>query len=136
MGKNNVFRRLILSQFLRYVFLAGLATLVDWSAFALGIYRLNLHYLPSVILAFSLGSFFNFILNKYLNFKNSYKKLHLQFGAFLTVALIGLLPTIALMYLLIDFLLLPQLLSRIITTGIVLFYSFFGHKYITFGLLK
>lgn len=122
--------------FIFYIVFAGIATIIDWASFAFSTYSMNLHYILSVIISFTLGSITNFSLNKYFNFKNKYKKISIQFILFLLVAIIGLIITILLMYLFVDVLLINKLISRIITTGIVLFYSFLGHKFITFRILK
>ena len=122
--------------FFLYIFLGGLATLLDWGSFAIGVYILDLHYVLSVIVSFCVGAISNFSLNKYFNFKDDYKKVHYQFFAYLLVALVGLFITILLMYIFIDLLFMEKIISRILTSGIVFIYSFLGHKFFTFNLSK
>jgi len=122
--------------FFLYLIFGGLATLIDWSSFALATYSAGLSYLISVIISFSLGSITNFYLNKRLNFKNEYKKWYYQFIVYLIIALLGLSITLVLMWLLVDNLFIEKMFARIITTAIVLIYNFLGHKYITFRILK
>lgn len=122
--------------FLIYLIMGGLATIVDWGAFAIFAYAFNWHYTISVTLSFTLGSMTNFSLNKYFNFKNKYKKVHYQFLVYLLVAIIGLGITISIMFLCINFSEISKMVARIIATAIVLIYNFLGHKYITFNLMK
>lgn len=122
--------------FFMYVLFGGLATIVDWSIFALGIYSFGMHYTLAVTISFSFGSITNFILNKYLNFQNKYKKVHLQFLLYLVIALIGLALTLLFMWLMIDSMAIGELTARVITTAIVLIYNFLGHKFVTFRLLR
>jgi putative flippase GtrA len=119
-----------------YVLFGGLATIVDWSVFALGIYSFGMHYALAVTISFSFGSITNFTLNKYLNFQNKYKKVHLQFLLYLVIALIGLALTILFMWLMIDGMAIGEFTARVITTAIVLIYNFLGHKFVTFRLLR
>ena len=123
-------------QFLAYLLFGGIATIVDWGTYWLFLYSLGLHYSLAVTFSFMLGSLTNFSLNKYLNFKNRYKKLHNQFVLYLLIAIIGLLFTILLMWICIELLSIDEFLARVIATAITLIYNFLGHKFITFNLLK
>ena len=126
---DNIFYALLL-----YMIFGGIATIIDWGSFALTHYSLGWHYSLSVLLSFSLGSITNFTLNKYLNFKNKSKRILLQSAIYLSIAMLVLIITLCFMAIFIDILNLPVMIARIITTAIVLFYNFLGHKYITFKL--
>ena len=122
--------------FFIYLLFGGVATIIDWSAFAFGTYSLGMNYVLAVTISFSLGSITNFTLNKYLNFKNRYKRVHIQFLLYLVIAVIGLVFTIFFMWIMIEGMLIDKFLARVITTAIVLVYNFLGHKYVTFKLLR
>ncbi|OGJ15883.1 hypothetical protein A3K73_01835 [Candidatus Pacearchaeota archaeon RBG_13_36_9] len=119
-----------------YLVFGGFATIIDWGVYYLSLYSLGIHYSLSVTLSFIFGSITNFLLNKYLNFNNQYKKLHNQFILYLLIAIGGLIFTIVLMWFLIEVCLVDKFLARVIATAITLVYNFLGHKYITFNLLK
>ena len=146
MKKKNIMKKFKISKsvfqvffsriFLLYLLCGGLATIVDWGVYSIGIYIIKINYVYSVTFSFLLGSITNFSLNKYLNFKNKYKKLHYQFLVYLIIAIPGLLLTILLMWMMIDVLLMNLFLSRIITTGVVLIYNYLGHRYLTFNILR
>jgi|SRR3989344_2429739 len=122
--------------FFIYVVLGGLATIVDWGSYALGIYYFEWYYVLAVTISFVLGSITNFLLNKYLNFKNEYKKIHFQFLIYMTIAMIGLAITVFLMWLFIEIIGINKFISRVITTAITLIYNFLGHRFITFRLFR
>lgn len=122
--------------FFLYLIYGGLATVVDWGVFALSVYGLGIHYALSVTLSFTAGSITNFSLNKYFNFKNNYKKVHVQFMAYLIVAIIGLVVTLGFMWFFIELLRMNDFIARIITTALVLIYNYLGHKHFTFRFFK
>lgn len=122
--------------FFVYILFGGLATIVDWGSYALGIYYFKWHYVLAVTFAFILGSLVNFTLNKYLNFKNEYKKVHYQFMIYMIIATIGLTITILLMWFFIEVIGIDKFISRVITTAITLIYNFLGHRFITFRLFR
>ncbi len=122
--------------FFLYLIFAGVATLFDWSTFYASVYALGYHYLLGTIFGFLIGSAINFSLNKYLNFKNKYQIIKNQFALFLVVAAVGLTLSLLIMLFFVGFIHINKMVSRIITTGIVLMYNFLGHKYLTFKILK
>lgn len=122
--------------FFLYVLFAGTATLFDWGSFYLFVYFLSYHYLVGTFLGFLIGSVVNFSLNKYFNFKNKYRIVGNQFSLFLVVAGLGLAISLLIMWFFVDFVHLNKMLARVVTTGLVLIYSFLGHKYLTFRILR
>jgi putative flippase GtrA len=122
--------------FFTYIIFGGLATIFVWGIFYLSTYTFEYNYLLSTLLGFSVGSIVNFSLNKYINFKNRYQKIKYQFALFLVIAIIGLGISFFIMWNFVGVLHFDKMISRILTTGIVLIYNFLGHKYITFRLLK
>ena len=125
-GRNN------LTLFYYYVIFAGIATLVDLSL----LYSLtefgNVWYFHSAIIGYSAGMIVNYVLNKYFNFKNYSKRIVSQFGIFTAVAMVGLGLNQLIIYLLVEFADVWYMAAKIIAIGIVMFWSFFGHKQLTF----
>jgi len=122
--------------FFSYIVCGGIATLFDWSTFYLLNLKLHFNYLIAVSLSFTVGSIINYTLNKYYTFNNKHKNILLQFTVYLTGALSGLCITWILMIFFIKYLYYQPMLSRIIITGIMLFYNYLYHKTITFGKIK
>jgi len=103
MGKNQVVHRsTIFSSFIvaklksnyvyfvRYIFLAGIATIVDFIVLYSLTEYMHVWYFISSALAYFSGMITNFTLNKIFNFANRSKKIVQQFSIFATVALVGL----------------------------------------------
>lgn len=122
--------------FLCYVLCGGLATIFDWGSFYVASYLLKWHYVLAVILSFSLGTLVNYISNKFITFHNFYKNIPLQFGVFLVGAGSALLLTALMMLLLVEYFHYSKMGARILVTGIMLFYNFNFHRYLTFGRLR
>ena len=120
-------------QFAFFVVMGGTATGVDWLSF----YSLNVlggfSYLFAVILSFSLGAIVNYLLNKFITFKDQTRQIITQIGVFSLICLVSLICSVLLMYALIEWVRLRPMLARIVTTGIMLFFNFIVHKSITFN---
>src|SRR4030042_1809862 len=125
---NKLTKIFVSRSFMLYLVFGGFATIIDWGVYYLALYSLGIHYSLSVTLSFIFGSITNFLLNKYLNFNNQYKKLHNQFILYLLIAIGGLIFTIVLMWFLIEVCLVDKFLARVIATAITLVYNFLGHK--------
>lgn len=122
--------------FIGYVFFAGIAALVDLGLLFSLTEFIGFHYLISAALSYTCGMITNYSLNKVFTFKNKNKKIVQQFGLFVFVALIGLGLNQLILWLLVEFVGLWYMLAKLISISIVMFWNFYGHKKITFGLIK
>jgi putative flippase GtrA len=122
--------------FVKYIIFAGIATIVDLGLLYLLTTYLVIHYLVSAIFSYFCGMITNYSLNKYLTFRNKNKRYIAQFGIFAVVALIGLGLNELILYIFTEFFELWYVYSKIISIGIVMIWSFFGHKHLTFSLLE
>lgn len=127
-------RNLIL--FIRYNIFAGFSTLLDLILIYVLTEFFNIWYMYSVTIGYIVGVSTNYILNKYLTFKNKSRKIVLQFGLFVTIALIGLLLNQIIIYLLVEFIGMWYMLAKIIAVVIVMFWNFSRHKKWTFKIFK
>lgn len=119
-----------------YVVFAGIATLVDLGLLYFLTAFIGFHYLISAALSYTCGMITNYSLNKTLNFKNKSKKIARQFGLFAFVALIGLALNQLILWFLVEFADLFYMYAKLISIVIVMLWSFYGHKKLTFRLLK
>ncbi len=122
--------------FVGYVLFAGFATLVDLTLLYSLTEFFHLWYLHSAVFAYFMGMVTNYLLNKYLNFKNRSKQIVMQFGLFAIVALVGLGINQFLLYSLVEFAKLWYILAKFIAIVIVMFWSFYGHKKLTFNIFR
>lgn len=119
-----------------YVIFAGIATLVDLGFLYFLTTFIGIHYLISGAISYTCGMITNYSLNKTFNFKNKSKKIVRQFGLFVFVALIGLGFNQLILWLLVEFANLFYMYAKLISIVIVMLWSFYGHKKLTFGVLK
>lgn len=117
-------------QFFRYLFVGGIATVVDWGVLFALTELLQLHHLISAIFAFAAGLATNFLLSKLLVFRANEARTN-ALGEFLGYALIGIIGlgiTELIMYLFTDGLSLYYMLSKAIATVVVLVWNYVARK--------
>ena len=116
-------------QFFRYAFVGGIATVVDWSVQYVCTV-LWTHYLVAAALAFVCGLVVNYFLSKLFVFNSQKARMGAaaEFISYGVIGLIGLGITMGLMFLLTDLAGLYFMLSKVITTFIVLFWNYLARK--------
>jgi putative flippase GtrA len=144
-------KRSTFHQFIGYLFCGTTAMLSDLASFALLTNIFGVYYLISNIFSSSIGITVNFTLNKYLNFKNKSKKVAQQFGIFILVSLSSMVLNTTLLWIFVTFFnnlisevlgffylyfIPPVIFAKMLSIAIVMFWSFFWHKRITFNVLK
>jgi putative flippase GtrA len=122
--------------FCYYVCCGGIATIFDWGSFYIASYTLQLNYITAVLISFIIGSTINYSTNKIFTFNNNYNNISLQFAVFLVGSISALILTFIQMIIFVEYLHIDRMVSRILVTGIMLFYNFEFHKVYTFGKLK
>jgi putative flippase GtrA len=122
--------------FIGYIICAGIATIFDFGLLYILTEFIKIHYISSATISYMLGMATNFILNKYFNFKNKSKKILKQSLLFLLIALIGLGLNNLILWYLVEFIELWYMTAKAISICIVMLWSFYGHKKITFEVIK
>lgn len=126
--------RLIVRQFVQYVFVGGLAFVVDFSALYLLADKAGLHYLVAASIAFLLGLTTNYLLCVWWIFHHrSIRDKRLEFLIFGVIGLLGLALTNVLMFVLTDLLQFHYLLSKAGATAVILFLNFSLRRWILFS---
>ncbi|NLD59837.1 MAG: GtrA family protein [Clostridiales bacterium] len=121
-------------QFLRYAFVGGAAALAD-AGVLWGLERMGPNYLVAAVFGFFAGLAVNFALSKALVFRYEAPRAG-ALGEFLgygAIGGVGLLLTLGLMYFLTEFLGLHFMLSKAVSTAIVLLWNFAGRKYLLYS---
>ena len=113
--------------FIKYCIVGASGTFVDLTSLYIFVEHLHLPLLLAVTLSFLLAVINNFILNKIWTFKNKSKNYRKLFIKFLIVSVIGLLLTLLCMHILVNQLEIWYMLSKLITSGIVLTWNFLAH---------
>ena len=125
-----------ISLFKNYVFFAGIATVADFTTLYIFTEIFEFHYLISGLFGYIVGMSINFSLNKYYNFKNESERIRLQFSIFMGVALVGLLLNQIILYILVDITEMWYIHAKFFSVSLVMLWSFWGHKKVTFNYLK
>ena len=117
-------------QFFRYIFVGGIATIIDWGVLFLLTDIAHLYHLISAIISFFAGLFTNFLLSKLLVFKASEARVNttLEFVGYAIIGAIGLGMTELIIFLFTDCLNLHYMLSKVIATIVVLAWNYIARK--------
>jgi putative flippase GtrA len=118
--------------FILYVVFAGIATVVDLGLLFILTEFAKIWYLFSSIISSIMGMVTNYSLNKYYNFRDRRRDIVRQFGVFASVAIVGIFLNQLILFILVEFAGLWYMFARMIAIVVVMFWSFFGHKKITF----
>jgi len=117
-------------QFFRYIFVGGIATIVDWAILFYATEFGGLHYILSAVLSFFGGLATNFVLSKLLVFSASEARtgMFMEFVGYALIGAVGLGLTVLIMYVLTEMLSVYYMLSKVIATFVVLFWNFIARK--------
>lgn len=116
-------------QFIRYVFVGGIATAIDWSTLYV-LEHCRVHYLISAAAAYLAGLTVNYILSKRVVFNAQVSKCGrvAEFSLYALIGLIGLGMTLGLMYVLTDVCGLYYMISKVIATLVVLMWNYLARR--------
>ena len=118
-----------LLQFLRYCFVGGVATIVDWGVLYIA-EKMGLHYLLAAVAGFVFGLACNYALSKFMVFNGETAVVDAkkEFLGYAVIGIIGLGITLVLMFVMTDLLGLYFMISKVIATVLVLIWNFMARK--------
>lgn len=117
-------------QFFRYIFVGGIATVVDWGALFLLTECAQIYHLTSAVFAFIAGLITNFILSKLLVFKASEARVNgvFEFVSYAMIGAVGLGITELIIVLFTNGLKIHYMISKAIATAVVLVWNYMARK--------
>jgi len=118
----------IISQIFKFGLVGGIAFLIDYSVLYILTEFCHIHYLISTIISFSISVIFNYILSIKWVFDVTKKQTSKEFLAFIILSIIGLIINAILMYLFVDIINIHYMISKLISTIIVMIYNFITRK--------
>ncbi|MBS1198668.1 MAG: GtrA family protein [Proteobacteria bacterium] len=121
----------LLRQFIRF---AGVGCMSAIGHYGLLILLVQVVHTDAVLASAAgalLGAVINYLLNYHFTFQSS-KKHHESIAKFVVVAAVGLGLNTLFMWIMVSLLGLHYLLSQVVTTGLVLIWSFVGNRFWTF----
>ena len=136
-----------LVQFLRSIFVGGLATLVDWAIYSLLIFIVRMNPIPAACISFVFGLIVNYYLTQIWVFSYTPTSMAKSFTTFTIIGLVGLGLNFLLFWIDDQFRILEHLLrisnqdyinllKKIVVTFIVYIWNFFARKYFIFRETK
>ncbi|MBO6296308.1 MAG: GtrA family protein [Prevotella sp.] len=124
------FRNLIL-----YGIIGCCSSGLDFVLYTIFVQIFGLYYILSNCISVLCGITTSFILNRNINFRVK-DKTEKRFAIFLTVGLCGMLASNIILYLCIDVLNIDNIVSKLLSIVLVVFFQFILNKYITFKPTK
>jgi putative flippase GtrA len=119
-------------QLLAYVFAGGITAVAHY-ALLIGLVELgHVDPVPATLAGFVLGAIVSYSLNRWLTFDATHSHAQATWR-FALIAACGFVLTGVLMHLFVGKLGLPYLPMQLVTTGIVMVFSFLGHKFFSFA---
>lgn len=116
-----------------YLVVGGLATLVEWAAFWVFSSLLHIQYLLATALAFILSTFANWAFGRLLVFKDpGGQSLLRELGSIYLASVVGLLLNLGIMYVLVEFISLPEMIAKMTATVLVFAYNYLVRKLVIY----
>lgn len=117
-------------QFFRYIFVGGIATVVDWSVLFLLTEVANVYHLVSAIFAFVAGLITNFLLSKPFVFKANEARVKplMEFVSYAVIGVVGLGITELIMFIFTNCWGIHYMVSKAIATVVVLIWNYIARK--------
>ena len=121
-------------QVFRYLFVGGIATIVDWGVLFVLTDVFHIYHLISAIIAFVAGLVTNFFLSKCFVFKANEARVNpvMEFISYAVIGVIGLGITEGIMYLFTNCWNVHYMISKIIATVIVLAWNYAARRLIIY----
>ncbi len=122
-----------LSRIVKYALVGGTAALFEWIIFATLTFALDVYFLISASISFIFATFVNYKIGVKLLFRSGFihsenKEIYLTYLA----SAIGLLLNLAILYFLVENLLMHPMPSKMLSTGIVFLWNFGARAYFIF----
>ncbi|MDP7477111.1 MAG: GtrA family protein [Candidatus Peribacteraceae bacterium] len=119
------------NQFIRYFFVGGSAAVVDLFAFTFCLKYFSMHYALAAFIGYMLGLAWNHFLCVTWVFESKHKRIKEVLMVFF-IALGGLLWTWVILFLLIEFVGFDEVLAKVVSQILVLFWNFTMRKFFVF----
>lgn len=124
----------LISSFVRYLAAGGAGFLIDYGIFAICHEVFGGHHLLSASIGFTCGLIFVYVISNKWVFANRKMQNHqiVEFIIFSAIGLIGLLLTLLFMWIFTDVCSIHALISKLLTTSLVLGWNFGARKFILY----
>ena len=114
-----------------YGVVGGLATLVEWAFFRLFNASMGLHYELATTFAYIISTFANWGFGKLLLFREK-QNVWKELGKIYLTSIVGWLLNLLIMWVLVSLLSSPEMLAKIVATGLVFIWNFLIRKLVIY----
>lgn len=129
MAMVNKLLALMRSDLFLYLIVGGLATIVEWSGFWFFFHMLHIQYLLATALAFVFSTFANWFFGRLLVFRGMQKQSLLkEIASIYLTSIGGLILNLLIMYGMVDFLSIGEMVAKITATVLVFSYNYLIRK--------
>lgn len=120
-----------LLQGIKYIFVGGTCTVLDFFILFLGAEWLGFPYLPVSVFSFICGVILNYFLCTYWIFKvHIIGQATIEFGLYVLISLVGLAINTGVIYIATGVFGLYVMMSKLLSAAITYFWNFFGRKFL------
>lgn len=123
-----IFKNKLLDQILKFGLVGGMAFVIDYVLLYVCTEFLHIHYLISSIISFTVSVIFNYILSIKWVFDVKKKQDVKDFVIFIILSVIGLGINSLIMYVMVEKFGVYYMLSKIVSTAVVMVYNFITRK--------
>ena len=123
-----IFKNKLLNQILKFGLVGGMAFVIDYVLLYFCTEFLHIHYLISSIISFTVSVIFNYILSIKWVFDVKKKQDVKDFVIFIILSVIGLGINSLIMYVMVEKFEVYYMLSKIVSTVVVMVYNFITRK--------
>lgn len=125
----------VLKQFIKFGIVGVINTFIDFAIY-FSLTRLfgffQEHYLFGNFIAFSCAATSSYFMNKHWTFRDKSKQISIQYIKFFLVCFVGLLLTELILFSLVHFVQIYDLLAKVAAVVVVMFWNFLINKFWTF----
>lgn len=121
-----------IKDFLLYVIVGGIATVVEWVFFAAFKDICAWHYIVATVVAYIISTFANWAAGRLIMFKNTGQSLIKELVGIYTTSVMGLGMNVLIMWVAVDAIGIKKMIAKVIATGIVFFWNFFIRKFVIY----
>lgn len=123
-------RNVLLKQGIKYIFVGGLCTLLDFTLLFVGAELLGLNYLEVSVFSFLCGVVLNYILCTYWIFRvRVVNQIAVEFLLYVLISLVGLGINTFVIWAGTEYLGLYFMVSKLLSAAITYFWNFFARKF-------
>lgn len=127
---SNLINNHLMKQIVKFVFVGGTATLLDYGIFWYLVYPLGMYHQFAATIAFVIATFYNYYMSMKFVFTSKFEKheKHKEMVAFFVLSGIGWLITVGGLAIFVDWLKMDPMIGKIIVGVFVMAFNFVSRK--------